>query len=126
MRAVFERFDRNRNNRLEHAELREALGPLATPPHPNPHPNPSPKPYPNLGSSPSPSPSPGAFDSKHGRLEVSSREAAAKLAKYDRDKSGAMEIDEFALLVADLRRLGYEIRDAEIRRLGGGGGSGEA
>ena len=93
MRAVFERFDRNRNNRLEHAELREALG---------------------------------AFDSKHGRLEVSSREAAAKLAKYDRDKSGAMEIDEFALLVADLRRLGYEIRDAEIRRLGGGGGSGEA
>ena len=36
-----------------------------------------------------------------------------------------MEIDEFALLVADLRRLGYEIRGAEIRRLGGGGGSGE-
>ena len=50
VRAVFERYDRNRNGRLEHAELREALG---------------------------------AFDSKHGRLEVSSREAAAKLAKYD-------------------------------------------
>ena len=31
--------------------------------------------------------------------QVSSREAAAKLAKYDRDKSGAMEIDEFAMLV---------------------------
>ena len=49
--------------------------------------------------------------------QVSSREAAAKLAKYDRDKSGAMEIDEFALLVDELRRAGYEILDAELAKL---------
>ena len=93
MRLIFDRYDRNRNGRLEHAELREALR---------------------------------AFGTKGGDgLEVSSREAKAKLAKYDRDKSGAMEIDEFAMLVAELRRSGYEIRDAELaelrRQLAGGG-----
>ena len=93
VRLIFDKYDRNRNGRLEHAELREALR---------------------------------AFGTKGGDgLEVSSREAKAKLAKYDRDKSGAMEIDEFAMLVAELRRSGYEIRDAELaelrRQLDGGG-----
>ena len=101
MRLIFERYDRNHNGRLDHGELREALGAFGK------------------GGM-------GGMDGKGGEggrvglglgLDVTSREAAERLNKYDRDKSGAIEIDEFATLVADLRRSGYEIRDAELSEL---------
>ena len=79
MRAVFERYDRDGNGRLDYRELRTALA---------------------------------AFG-----LDVSHDKSKDYLSKYDRDRSGYMEIDEFAKLVEELRRQGYELRDSELAAL---------
>ena len=46
------------------------------------------------------------------------------LNKYDRDNSGSMEIDEFARLVEELRRLGYQLKESELAALRLQGGQG--
>ena len=68
VRAIFERYDGDRNGRLDYKEVRVALA---------------------------------AFG-----LDVSDDKSKSYLNKYDRDKSGHMEIDEFALLVEELKRVG--------------------
>ena len=68
VRAIFERYDGDRNGRLDYKEVRVALA---------------------------------AFG-----LDVSDDKSRSYLNKYDRDKSGHMEIDEFALLVEELKRVG--------------------
>ena len=69
VRAIFERYDRDGNHRLDYSELRVALA---------------------------------AFG-----LDVTDDKSKSYLNKYDRDQSGSMEIDEFALLVEELKRTGY-------------------
>ena len=79
MRAIFERYDRDGNGRLDFSELRVALS---------------------------------AFG-----LDASDDKSRSYLNKYDRDKSGSMEIDEFALLVEELKRTGYQLRESELAAL---------
>jgi len=57
-------------------------------------------------------------------LDVSDDKSRSYLNKYDRDKSGSMEIDEFARLVEELRRLGYQLKESELAALRLQGGQG--
>ena len=79
IRAAFERYDRNRNGRLDNHELRGALNDIG--------------------------------------VGYSSEQATSLLQQYDTDRSGQMEIDEFARLVERLRQLGYELKDGDIATL---------
>ena len=50
-------------------------------------------------------------------LDASSREAAALLQRYDLDRNGLMELDEFAELVAALRRASHESSGLDVEKL---------
>ena len=50
-------------------------------------------------------------------VDVSHDQARSALSRYDRDRSGQMEIDEFAQLVEALRKMGYDLREADNKQL---------
>ena len=54
---------------------------------------------------------------QHIGLNPNLKEASELLKSYDADRSGTMEMDEFVLLVEDLRRLGHDLAQSEMAKL---------